>query len=66
MTRGNAEKPADWGCGRHSGSTQRVGAMRRSGSVMRRGAVQFFVLGEPSALDGTALAAFLFPAARAE
>jgi hypothetical protein len=43
-----------------------LGAMRRSGSVMRRDAVQFFVLGEPSAPDGTAPAGFLFPAAKAE
>jgi hypothetical protein len=43
-----------------------VGAMRRSGSVMLRGAVQFFVLGEPSAPAGTAPAGFLFPAASAE
>ena len=45
---------------------KQVGAMRLSGSVMPRGAVQFFVLGEPSAPDGTAPAGFLFPAARAE
>ena len=48
------------------GDERELGAMRRCGSVMRRGAVQFFVLGEPSAPDGTAPAGFLFPAARAE
>jgi hypothetical protein len=68
MRRGHAEKPAEpMGvpeCRVAQG--REVGAMRLGGYVMLLVAVQFFVLGEPSAPGVTAPAGFLFPAASAE